>query len=227
MKNLSTSLRLILSGILLAASCHGFSQNLVSNGDFEDFSSCPTGLSQFDRVSAWLNPSDSTGISTPDFYNACQSASCSVGVPQNRLGNGNSAYSGNGYIGMITYYTVPPSPDTSTREYIAAELTEVLQSGVEYELIFYVKRSPVSFYGTEIGAHISDTLPLQDGRFAYGFTPNLVETDTIIDTTWQRVSVVFTGTGSEKYLTIGNFRNDAQTSLASPGSFYDPCGILF
>lgn len=213
--------------VFVSLSSYVFGQNLVPNGGFESYTSCPTGMSQFSNVLSWVNPTNDPSTTTPDYFNSCNTSNCSVGVPANRLAQGSFAYSGEGYAGILTYYTVPPSPDTSTREYLSVELTEPLKEGVAYTLSFYVKRSPVSFFATTVGAHLSAEALVQDGRFALGMPPNIVETTTVVDTNWMEVSSVFTSNGTEKYLTLGNFRGDSQTSLDTAGSFYDPCGIIF
>jgi hypothetical protein len=64
-------------------------QNLVPNGDFEQYHSCPTFHSQLDSALYWFNPGlYLPGNSTPDYYNACGSPPASV--PDNFCGSQNA-----------------------------------------------------------------------------------------------------------------------------------------
>jgi len=76
-------------------------QNLIVNGDFEDYTTCPWALSQLDFAQYWINPTTVNG-GTPDYYNACCTSTW-VGVPKNNFGFQN-AYSGSAYGGVITSY---------------------------------------------------------------------------------------------------------------------------
>lgn len=46
-------------------------QNLVPNGDFEDYTQCPDYVSQIDRAVGWFRPTEGTS----DYLHAC------LGVP--------------------------------------------------------------------------------------------------------------------------------------------------
>ena len=53
----------------------GFSQNLVPNPSFEDYSLCPTSSNQLSYALSWVNP---TSSGSPDFYHGCSST---YGIP--------------------------------------------------------------------------------------------------------------------------------------------------
>jgi hypothetical protein len=105
----------IASIILLFASAKA--QNLLPNPSFEEYDQCPTGFGDFNGfVSAWINTSISGAAGTPDYFNACNTDECSVGVPFNRQADYAPALTGEAYSGFFTYYTESPNPEA--REYI-------------------------------------------------------------------------------------------------------------
>jgi len=71
-----------------------FSQNLVLNGSFEQYSTCPNSTGQLPYCNNW----QFSGAST-DYYNNCAGGAF-VSVPQNLQGFQYSSH-GNGYLGMI------------------------------------------------------------------------------------------------------------------------------
>ena len=56
--------------------------NLVPNGDFETYNSCPTGASQITKAIPWFQPF--TPQSSTDYFNICYTGNY-VGVPNNIL----------------------------------------------------------------------------------------------------------------------------------------------
>lgn len=70
--------------------------NLVSNGSFENYSSCPTGFGSIALAVGWLNPSNST----PDYFNSCYTfADHFADVPLNCLAY-QDARTGDAYAGI-------------------------------------------------------------------------------------------------------------------------------
>src|SRR5205814_1531621 len=102
------------------------------------------------------------------------------------------------------------------REYIEGVLSDSLIAGHSYCLEFYVSSADKCKYATDrIGAYFSN-----DSISNYTTHQNLpvipqVENavgNVISDTlNWVLISGNFTAQGGEKYITIGNFRTDAQT----------------
>lgn len=215
---------LFLSSIFLTSL---YGQNLVPNGGFENFNNCPTDISQLSEVVSWLNPSNTPNYSTPDYFNSCSVTSCSSDVPNNRFGSNILSHSGNGYVGFLGYYSSIVSGQPNVREYIMVQLLAPLTNGMSYKLEFFVRRTNACHYATQIGAHLSSTPVIQSGRSALNFVPNVIESSTITDLNWVKISSTFISNGTEQYLIIGNFRNDSDTLLLQPGYSSDPCGTLF
>ena len=202
-------------------------QNLIPNGGFEDFNNCPTNISQLSEVISWLNPSNTPNYSTPDYFNSCSTISCSADVPYNKFGSEIFSHSGNGYVGLLGYYSSLISGQPNTREYIMVQLSSPLINGMSYKLEFYVRRTNACYYATQIGAHLSPTPIIQSGRSALNFVPNVIESSTITDLNWVKINSTFISNGTEEYLIIGNFRNDSDTLLLQPGYSSNPCGTTF
>ena len=71
-------------------------QNVIPNGNFEQYNSCPITVAQLDtKLTGW------SSINSYDYYNAC-STGPDVAVPTNNAGY-QSAASGNGYVGILDY----------------------------------------------------------------------------------------------------------------------------
>lgn len=134
--------------LLVCRICKG--QNLVPNGDFENYSGCPTDVSQIDSALFWMNPS--AGAGSPDYYNECSSSSL-VGVPYNVLGY-QPARSGNGYSGIYIWVNVTGN----VREYIETPLTMTLSANNCYYFEMYVNfPNACQFTSDAIGIYFSDT----------------------------------------------------------------------
>ncbi|HEX8516181.1 MAG TPA: T9SS type A sorting domain-containing protein [Bacteroidia bacterium] len=183
-------------------------QNLVPNGQFEraDSSICPP--PSFANISVDLTPWIEFG--SADCLNLCDTSDYS-GVPKNRFGF-QYPYSGNGYAGFIAYYSTGFS-----REYIESPLANSLVSGVQYYVSFRLSLQDTMQYAIEnIGALFTDTLfnPYPavgvwvTGNPQIENTPGNMLDDKI---NWMMVSDSFVASGGEQFITIGNFKNDANT----------------
>jgi len=103
--------------------------NLVPNPSFENYTSCPFGNYQIDKVVSW-----SSAGGSPDYYNAC-AVPGGASVPENFYGFQYAA-SGNGYVGIYTFNKGVSFPNN--REHIQANLTTPLSIGVKYYVSFDV-----------------------------------------------------------------------------------------
>jgi hypothetical protein len=226
--------KLILASILTVTlmiwtTYKGFAQaNLVPNGSFEDFLACPDTAESITSAKFWLNP---TGY-TPDYFNACDSAYITTGnwwdlnrgIPYNTEGT-QIARTGNAYAGLIT-----ADIGQNEREYIQVELTDSLLSGYTYYVEFFVSAGDSSQYtANNIGAYFSTTPVSSNNTYVLPFIPqieNNASTNPLDDRYgWTKVSGSFVAQGGEKYLTIGNFKDDASTDTTS--SFNSPQWSLY
>ena len=195
-------------------------QNLVPNGNFESYSSCPTWYSLLYLATPWYQPT----IGTTDYFNGCSTNGVS-GVPVNWFGNV-PARSGAGYAGFYAYVTC--SSCNSAREYVAVELASPLIAGLTYHVNFYVRPGwwLVDFATSSIGVHFSDSMVTSATWDHLPVIPQVENPDSNIllhsSMGWRIISGNYTAAGGEKYITIGNFRPDSLTILVrvAPSSNY-------
>lgn len=192
---------------LLIAANGCVAQNLVDNGNFEQYISCPTNGNQLNYALFWYNPTNLT----PDYYNAC---SMVVGMPVNIAGY-QYAHSGNGCGGMSPFhFTVP-----EYREYMETELTTPLMADSCYHLEMYANLSNLCNKATDaIEVYFTDTLVENvTTAFLQQFTAHIANGSGFVTDTlnWTHITGNYTAHGGESYLIIGNFKDDAHTAYTA------------
>jgi OmpA-OmpF porin, OOP family len=179
-------------------------QNLVLNGGLDNYITCP-GFGQFSSVyiNNWAKPS----IASTDYYNM----NCTGIQPVNQV-----PHSGEAYFGIIAF-----NYSGEYREYATGQLSSPLIAGTMYSVEFYVSLHDGYIQAVhELGAYLSATAP---GPFSNALhiavTPQ-VENATLLgsNSTWMLVSGTFVASGGEQYITIGNFNDDANTTVTQVGS---------
>ncbi len=204
-----------------------FAQNLVKNPSFEAFSSCPKALGNFnDDVDYWSTP---TSGST-DYFHSCSEA---MGTPKNFNGTQPADF-GEGYAGL--YFYAPKD----YREYLQAELETPLVKDKTYRVSFYVSLAERSDFAVkEFGILFSKDrieIPIKkelSKKHLYKETANKYTfmevgySNFYSDTKdWIQVYTQFTAKGTERFMTLGNFKNNARTRLfktkksAQQGAYY-------
>jgi gliding motility-associated-like protein len=192
-------------------------QNLVPNWNFEEYDQCPNSGSQFDGyIKYWYNPT----LYTPNYFNGCAPFSSFASVPSNFPGY-QYPKSGEGYV-MCVFF----SPLGEDREYISVKLNSSLDSGKQYCIGYNI--SLTNHYSLEylsevgsmyaidrIGILLTNTAIYYSNYDAIPMTPQ-VESETGVffkDTlNWMCYKKKYTALGGERYITIGNFRNNANTN---------------
>lgn len=224
-------MRVVVTIYILCLSFLIQAQNLVENGSFEDFNTCPNDYSQLyyePFVKLWTSPN----AGTPDYFNAC-SQKC--GVPLNWVGSA-EAYHGNAYMGIIACMQQFDPHQIAYREYIRIKLTDTLQAGNKYYASMQIRLAlscNISCNG--IGMYFSDMDLNSPRKINYPFEPQIVYSNNqIIDNknNWVQLCGTFTANGDEIYLIIGNFlsnqkmqykqldENLIQTQSISPMAYY-------
>ena len=189
-------------------------QNLVPNPSFEEYSECPFGVSELqNQVVDWYSWSDS-----PDFYHECSNDLVgSVGVPSNAAGY-QYPLTGSGYAGYIGYVWFVPNG----REYLAVQLTEPLEIGVEYYVVFHASlfdggleaeswcaTNHVGLRFFKDPTYTYDTNKLEPDNFAHLDHSELL-TDTM---NWTKIDGWVTADQAYNWLSIGNFFTDDNTEV--------------
>lgn len=186
--------------------------NLVPNWSFEDTVTCPDNLTQIDRAVGWMS-----FRLTPDYFNACapSNAPVPVSVPHNIWGN-QTAHSGNGYASFIAF----ASAGSATREFVACELNQSMTINQKYFLSFwistahgYIQNGYPGLACNNIGAKFSTVAYSQTNPQPVNNFAHIVDTTIINDTiNWVKVAGSFVADSAYKFLSIGNFFDNAQTA---------------
>ena len=202
--------RLGLVLLLFFVVLQGIAQNLVVNGDFEDYLNCPRTMGSLSNDAKFL-PAATNG--STDYFNTC--AAPPMGVPKNFNGEQN-AYSGSAYAGLYLF-----SPN-DYREYIQLKLSAPLEAGKTYRVTFWLSLAEKSGLAVQEASVMFSSGPLQldtnknlsprrlDGFKIkpYAFL-NLNIKGPIYDTKeWVLVEGAYLAKGYENYLIFGNFKND-------------------
>ncbi len=197
--------------------------NYVPNGDFDTYHSCPIATDQIRLALGWRPIDtltvglDSSGnhVCSAEYFNECSpKLSYGFSIPFNLLGY-QYAHSGKGMVGFGAY-TVSPGYE---RDYIQSKLTKQLTGGKRYCVTFYVNLAEGSDWGIkEIGAYLDNgsiDTTTQCGSPQTQCIPQVVNTgNPITDTaSWTKIEGSFIATGTEQFITIGNFRNKTGTTI--------------
>jgi hypothetical protein len=195
--------------------------NLVPNSSFEVYSICPTSSGQINYAIPWQgNP---TGTTT-DYFNSCSS---SMGIPNHGSDGFQYAHTGNAYSAIWVYDGV----GMDYREYLQTQLIDSLKPNICYKVSFFINLYNGSQYATNnMACHFSNILISSTGTgnvlsLSSQITSlnNFIINDTL---NWVNISGIYSATGGEKYITIGNFYNNANTDTiitnygTNPSAYY-------
>ncbi|MBI2271666.1 MAG: gliding motility-associated C-terminal domain-containing protein [Bacteroidetes bacterium] len=182
-----------------------YTQNLVSNGDFETYYSCPDWYNQVDSAKGWFKSSTKNNPSYhTEYLNAC-SPSNLFKVPTNTWGY-QVAASGQAYMAQVT---MAPTVQKDYRENIYTKLTSPLTIGSTYYVSMKVSRTDNTQHASNnLGVQLSvnSSFPLSNRSQVYSGT---IITDT---TKWTTISGSFIADSAYQYIAIGNFFTDSATS---------------
>ncbi len=176
-------------------------QNLVTNGSFEAYTSCPNNLAQISYSNGWRMYHDGTS----DYFNC---TTVPVATPANWAGY-QAAAQGTAYMGCITY----SAGNTYYREYIAGAMTPMVK-GAKYEVSMSVSLANNSgYYSNNLGVWFYDNGPSATISGNVSFIPQLPQIDyrkygAVTDTTlWVRLTDTFTADSAYDNLVIGGYGN--------------------
>ena len=209
--------RILILGILvLFLFTNTESQNLVPNPSFEIFKKCPKEYSiasKKELIPDWLMPTRGTA----DYFNSC--TLLQVGVPQNFMGYC-YAKDGKAYAGIILFQDfagdVQMKANFNYREYLQAKLIEPLQINQLYFVKFFYSIASYSTYSiNRFGAYLSkQKISKRHSTGLLKCKPQIfIDSSKIVTErdNWFAVCDTFRAKGGERYITIGNFYDDAFT----------------
>lgn len=198
-----------LFALLIVGNLQG--QNLVKNWSFEDTISCvnyngPPKLPC--RHWFWATSGSS------DYFSSVYGCGFTA-VPSNAFGYQHPK-SGIAYCGF-SIYNIPPV--VNYREYVEGSLTDTLIQGRHYCVSFYISTANNCKYITDdIGAYFSLDSIYEPDTNVLARSPQIMNTqgNILSDTlNWILIQGEFVAQGGEKYITIGNFKDDNNTTLAT------------
>ncbi len=190
-------------------------QNLVPNPSFERYTNCPTSISQFDFASPWFTPTDGTS----DLFSSCGGPWSFMSTPTNMAGV-QVPVTGQAYAGAAVWSVYGLNTNNTYRdyrEYLEVPLLSPLFGGQRYQVSFYVSCAESRPYAiAEIGACLTPGPLITNGFYRnFNVVPQVENPSTNMlasTNSWMLVQGTFVANGGEAYLTIGNFRTDANTT---------------
>ncbi|NNL09213.1 MAG: OmpA family protein [Croceitalea sp.] len=190
-------------------------QNLVVNGDFESYNTCPLHIVNIDKL---LDDISLPTASSGDYYNECNKGEFSV--PLNFKGN-QAAIGGSGYTGLYFYAL------NDYREYLQMNTAKTLRAKHPYKISIQVSLAESSTLAVKnmsvLLANKKIRLPnssaLTSGRLnklendeyyelALTADRSLTESDS-----WITLTAEFDARGFENHILIGNFSDNENTRL--------------
>jgi len=195
--------------------------NLVYNGDFDEYSSCPEYEStpfqnprEIEKCIGWKAPTYGTSY----YFNTC-ATNPTISIPSN-FGGEQLPFSGNGYLGgYFTNYTGGAGSDGYSGimwwEYVQGELVQPLEANKTYKLSMKISLAEYSdLMINEIGTYFSPTPVSTNNTASLNFVPQCLfqKTDYFTDTlNWMHLETTFVANGGESFIVIGNFRDNITT----------------
>lgn len=200
---------LLIVGLLSFTS---LSQNLIPNGDFEEYISLPDYATQWNRCVAWTNAS---GSATPDYYHTNGS---SLAQLPNTFNGIVYPYSGNAIMGLVAY----SSEGGTYREYISVKLIEPMVVGETYHLSFYMTNGETTsqtLSSDHNGIRLTVDPCVQMSSWPIiNNIPQLEIQGEVWETTWKQFSFDFVADQAYNYITFGNFYDNPSTTTTSHNS---------
>ena len=195
-------LRLMASIVAILIYISLQAQNLVPNHSFEMYNPCPpptVGMGGPLESPPWI----SAGPGTADYFNRCADPVWR-GVPKNFQGY-QQASTGDGYTGVYVKVN-----GNQYREYINAPLLEPLVEDLCYKVSAYVNYANQGCGANQFGILFTDDVP-----FPLGMFPQIAWAGGILgdSVNWTNLLGYFIADGTEQYITLGNFRTDAETQI--------------
>ena len=174
------------------------SQNLIANGGFEDENIC-TEYKVACAPESWLG---------------------NTGGFKNYINDPQFAFSGNYCLAIEAGRT----RNKYQRTYTRTQLLCNLRNGKQYRLDFFAKT--YSNILDSIGVYFTSYDFMFEKKLLYEIIPSVYIIDQNKprkDTNWQKISLLYTATGDEKYFTIANFSKrdiNGETGVANENHFY-------
>jgi OmpA-OmpF porin, OOP family len=184
-------------------------QNQISNPSFEDYINFDTA-----QYIGWHKVQNSD---TPDYFNL-NPQKPSNNVFDQFMGGANPK-TGNGFIGIFCYRQNPSRLTKNVREYVETKLLNSLNKDSLYKFEISLCLDAESNIAVKnFGVYFSQS-PLQFNKDSKTFAlkPQIEFNSSFLDSTnsWITLESFYKADGTEKYITIGNFKADKSTKTKS------------
>lgn len=186
-------------------------ENLIYNGDFEDYYINPEG---YYHSSGWNLPT----LATSDYFHSLN-PNPMFSVPESDFGTC-VPYSGEAYFGGFFF-----DPSGGYFEYIQGETTTPLEKGKTYKLSLKIALASISDRTiNEFGVYFSTTPVFIPTTGLLDFVPQSTfynpDFYTVKDN-WMHTETIFTAQGCEKHFIFGNFKGPSADTifLGGPTSY--------
>jgi gliding motility-associated-like protein len=185
---MSVRLSRTMIGILLWLAGQPLSaQELIPNGGFETYRTCPRQDNLLSEATPWYNPNRAT----PDFYNQC------LPLQQIEL----PPHTGQG-LGRLFL-------DNGWAEYMATPLKKPLEAGKCYAFEMYISTpTPPRYLPGTMGAYFSPDPLTGPDKTLFAVQPRILDAPQKSVNSrfkWERIGGTFKANGGERFVTIGSF----------------------
>ncbi|MFH2096864.1 MAG: OmpA family protein [Bacteroidota bacterium] len=192
-----------------------YSQNLVPNPGFEEYTKLPNNWivkpEKFEEsLIHWTTPTETT----PDIISLLVEEGFWAN-PKNKKQSGGSQLprTGNNMAGFRTFGEGEKGAVACWHEYLQAKLTGPMVAGKEYYVELWVCDAVRGIQSTNnIGVLFSDSSINTGSRVALYITPHINESKVVESTAWYKISGFYTPEKDCRYIIIGNFYPDVQTT---------------
>ncbi|MEN9291589.1 MAG: hypothetical protein RLZZ357_1433 [Bacteroidota bacterium] len=195
--------------------------NLVPNPSFETCTICPINvIGQIDNqlstsntlLPGWNNPN----TASPDYFNP-----------------GFQAFEGDGYIGLGMFTNLLQGNDNLEREYLECELIDSLIFKKQYLINFFVRidLNFGNFLINNLGVYFTDSIIETNTVNYISAIPQIkyFKNEIINDSTysWIKFCGIYESQGGEKFMTVGNFNSNLETSFYCSSPFFPASGFNY
>lgn len=200
--------KVILLFLLISIDIIIYSQgSIIPDLGFEDTIQCPICCDINVSSALWFRPTIGTSDHFCNCINQITQFDSSVFVPNNYFGF-QFPYDGSCYVGLYLKYISP-----NYREYLSIQLSPQMEKGKLYQIKFFISLADSCVFASKsIGIKFLNDINLIDTT-ALIIEENedvFIESETywIDKLNWQEVKSYYLANGNEKFLIMGNFRDD-------------------
>jgi hypothetical protein len=202
-----------------------WAQNLVPNPSFESVGTAPcTWISNTGQFASAINNWSMPSGGTTDIFSNMVSTTCyghNLSTHASAVGQ-QLPHTGNVQSAILTYGS-GCGFNPNYREYLQAQLTTPLTSGLDYDFEFWISLADASRYASNnFGIRFNTGFTFSTTCYVLPQTPQFNYPGTVTSKfAWIRISGTVNATAAWRYIIIGNFYNNAATNTIFVGGTGD------